>query len=170
MKTTLCFRDRHPNLKLGSRMVLSELLAVCVSRRCIRSFHSGDRIVGPVAAVGEYAYVKYCGRVYKCHVDELLEHSRPSARSRFSDTKISHPGSRHTHPKITLDRRKASQLHHIAQRVTIAHENAWRFYGCQVYLFARSTGHIRPSDRRRTAEAATQVRSHGRRRLRRPQR
>ena len=88
MKTTPSFRDRHPNLKLGSRTVCSELLAVSVSRRCIMSFHSGDIIVGPVGAVGEYAYLKYCGRVYKCHVDDLVEHSRPSARSRFSDTNL----------------------------------------------------------------------------------
>jgi hypothetical protein len=71
------FQDRHPGLKTGTRTVLAGLLAVPLSTHRIRSLRGGSTIVGPLAAAdGEYVYFRCHGSLYKCHVDEFVEHSR----------------------------------------------------------------------------------------------
>ena len=69
--------DRHPRLKLGKRTILGDLLAMPLSSRRTRSIHSGSRIIGPLAALdGEYVCFRYRANLYKCHVDDFVEHSR----------------------------------------------------------------------------------------------
>src|SRR6266850_2301595 len=70
--------SRHPHLRMGSRTVVSELLVIALADHRISSFLPGNVIIGPLKTDGEYAFVRCRRSVYKCHVDELVEYSRPS--------------------------------------------------------------------------------------------
>jgi hypothetical protein len=76
--TGIFIRESHPQLRPGPRTVISELVAICIETKRIRSLHPGAIIIG-MQVHGEYAYARCSGTsaVFKCHIDELVAYSRP---------------------------------------------------------------------------------------------